>query len=1837
MHALKRHLDLKRSVSREARVAVIPPLFAATTDAHGLDQMLQRNFAKVLCRLLKRREEEPLPMSLPWRPIYQMIDRLLFGKARTPQTPLCRNVPYYAVSLARHARRYFVPGANAEILAELRPFCCPHDMSLMRAQALLCLLLPRGSPDAADVVDQIFAMWSWIVSYTDWDLHWMQLLSSLCRHTYRLQHSLWDGYLTSVFSHVLHCLDLPVGPSAIHMYDNKESSIGHSDGYPLGSLSVLAHKGQVRSKSLQVATKAAKMIVYLLRPRGGRGGRGGEGAGDADDDDGSAMGHLRRMCKAIESFLHPSNGGYWTRRLTQMLSALCSHMLDRVRRERASDPGSALRLQAEDIHAFVQIVMPLALQGLYSKNSGAMGQACNALQDLAQIDADTVLPPLLDRAYSALTTLTEVHQASSALEALCCVIYPVLQLERFRGGASHLPTLMNLTLSGIDTNDARKTWSTLRFYAIVLSGLPLIPIDDGPVPEACDAALHAEAVQAMEMLSDWPLRFLDQTIAFMLHQHSAQPHAESDDQQSTKGDRESRTSDYLLQCALDVCFMQMDDTLYHKAVHKVADLCFGNLLYQHQAQLGVLLTAITAVDAEFVVNKMVPLCLRILLELDTDKVPLSSHRTPRARASRGSPATAKSPCAPGGVPPMVSPSDPARSEAQSPGTPSAVPSGAVRLAALSETELVYYLSILRYVAREAGSAMCRHREKLMVVLDAALLVEERPGVRSRKVSKAAMHLLRVLLNALVSFRPLESRSVPEYLWRDPAWRRAHYRSWGQVIALADLEMQWRGPSREGLQWAADLEARYLVKPMATLKLFLSQDSQRLPCERLRGAVGRGANAAGSPAEGLDSGQKPDAGPSASAPKPSVDVSGCGDGGEGAQEKSARFPPAPLKIADEILSSSPMAAGSPGGSGGANVTSMEATAAVVQIRMIMQGLALVQSGWGSDGSGEEEDDAAAAQGAGEAADLDHCTFKAAHADITADDTPDLVALPVASEGAAASRNEIAALLHAATGSVLARRGEDVKLLQALAKALDTCLNGVDVLQKNLNYLRVRYTLIKTQFKERDGVHKLMPRCVQIARVQHHHMTVLMQRQRKERTSPVVTSLLRHMTQLGTYHYRSVRIKAQAALISCTRRYQGAGARLIPALVAMLEDTDNSGHAYEQRVIGAANLLQTGVLSKRILRDWGMLRRFVIALCRSDHLDKVSVHAVLVEAFNTFQSSLYQMELSYPRYTRWIEPPPNMTAAAKGGAGGEAMTSDFKGHSELQRGLVAIMGAKTNLHWRYRFMVIGTLATMLRHDVAAPKQVWNAVLDGLVSDISHLRKLCFRALSTALELLQDSQQSKSDADGMQAIFPDKNYQSWNGHAPTPPINEGACRARAAARTQEYRDEVLGVLAARFGDESFVAALTAVLSVVQSARAKCFVGSLAQMWKSLFKALGMPVLAAMRPFLDKIVSDKDGYSRLSTDVYIGQQCMASEVLGGLVRGIKYWPLPDQLEAQAQVRGVLDFAVSIPEMESAGIWASALRFSIFDRHATRVSWLMSFLFDDFPPYHKDMNSTLVCRRMALVKPIINELSWRGSPLHRQLLHDVEPYLSSPFTQTRDFASSCVSLLARVSWVPAYADHTPPPCAASAEARERRLPEPEAFATRTLVCPSELMHHTVTRMCKRMSVLSSEIAAAGVAADVDASADADLATRVLANKATTPMAEDSALKALKDELKHLRHSLVRMVSGLCPNFDGMYTCPMGAHLPALIVPLLQTLQDRDVDLCNQAKRGAEMAANTPMLPRNVLSQVLDSVYALGQSKSWHVRSAVLLFLQIIAFRHQFLMSNDRDLASIRNLVCLCL
>ena len=116
-----------------------------------------------------------------------------------------------------------------------------------------------------------------------------------------------------------------------------------------------------------------------------------------------------------------------------------------------------------------------------------------------------------------------------------------------------------------------------------------------------------------------------------------------------------------------------------------------------------------------------------------------------------------------------------------------------------------------------------------------------------------------------------------------------------------------------------------------------------------------------------------------------------------------LPPGPLTIPPEQLTSSLGTPRSTGGSVvvgvcGVSVTATEATAAVVQICMVTQGLAYVQPPWDAS---EEEEVEVAAEG------VDHASFKAAFAHLTSDGVPDLVSLPPPSQGSAAvSRREVA---------------------------------------------------------------------------------------------------------------------------------------------------------------------------------------------------------------------------------------------------------------------------------------------------------------------------------------------------------------------------------------------------------------------------------------------------------------------------------------------------------------------------------------------------------------------------------------------------------------------------------------------------------------------------------------------------------------------------------------------------------------------------------------------------------------------------------------------------------------
>ena len=160
VHSLKRHLDMKRILTPEVRVEVAGILYGVVTEERDLDQVIIKQFSRFLTRILKPRgEAEPLELNLPWRPLYHLIDRFYFGKARHSNSSLVVNLGSCIVNLTRQARRYFPAGADLEILDEFRPLCCPQDMAVLKAQGYICLLLRRDQPAALDFIPELMAMW----------------------------------------------------------------------------------------------------------------------------------------------------------------------------------------------------------------------------------------------------------------------------------------------------------------------------------------------------------------------------------------------------------------------------------------------------------------------------------------------------------------------------------------------------------------------------------------------------------------------------------------------------------------------------------------------------------------------------------------------------------------------------------------------------------------------------------------------------------------------------------------------------------------------------------------------------------------------------------------------------------------------------------------------------------------------------------------------------------------------------------------------------------------------------------------------------------------------------------------------------------------------------------------------------------------------------------------------------------------------------------------------------------------------------------------------------------------------------------------------------------------------------------------------------------------------------------------------------------------------------------------------------------------------------------------------------------------------------------------------
>ena len=302
----------------------------------------------------------------------------------------------------RWARRFFAPTATAEIMAELRPRFCPHELSLFKAVGLLVWFLPDGTEAALELVPEFFGIMSWVTNCTDWHVLWVRLLSRLARHADPVRASqVFMPHVNAIFSCLLSTFSVPSSKNGVHqpimlMWP------GDCSRFLDGSSGVST-----------IVKKIARLIVFSF--------------GDMHAE---CFRQLRRTLEYIRPFFHSSSEGSWTTPLATLIGFLPLNYCKRVGMESGAAP--TVRKQWDAAHhltdaqqlAFVALFEPIVAVCAAAKNSSMVSNAASATKHLAWLHADAVLPGCIDR------SLLNIEQVTAGRSTHTLAFVALQRLER---------------------------------------------------------------------------------------------------------------------------------------------------------------------------------------------------------------------------------------------------------------------------------------------------------------------------------------------------------------------------------------------------------------------------------------------------------------------------------------------------------------------------------------------------------------------------------------------------------------------------------------------------------------------------------------------------------------------------------------------------------------------------------------------------------------------------------------------------------------------------------------------------------------------------------------------------------------------------------------------------------------------------------------------------------------------------------------------------------------------------------------------------------------------------------------------------------------------------------------------------------------------------------------------------------------------------------------------------------------------------------------------------------------------------------------------------------------
>eukprot|EP01080_Neovahlkampfia_damariscottae_P012166 gene12166-5656_t len=533
-------LRLKYPFTKELKEKIVSLLYTAFVNPQ-LDPKGHHKLSITIDGLIGKKDE--LDISLEWKPLFDVFKKYHFTKSRSLNFKLGREHSDYLLNVLKKVRKFFSKDATEEIFDYVRPLLCPHDNSMYIAQALLCQFLPTNKKNLK-WLDEFMAIWSLNDHCAPWDYHMLSLLSRFAEDNID-ENVDWKLYEEEIFTRILFSFELPVGPQTPKYYTS----------FPSSSMTLIQSNDQLISK---IMVCSSRLIIWML-----------------DEKKNNVFKLLKKLIHSIEIYFQPSNTGQWSGNIGRWLVVLCSEFANRIKKEKQNDRGF------KDISSkFVDLIFPIAELALYSKSPIVGYFACQAIKHLSFVEPEKFYVTQMQNVYYAFQTLTETHRTRAAFELATVTVHPFLKYIKEK---DFVGNVLELSLDGIDANDAIKTYQALTLYSRIFDTIPIF--------EGGKSSIGDETMPELSyMFSDWIYKFLEKFFICLEKQSAPE---------KKRGQFDTSLSPAVLEGVLNIFFSQLSEKIHRDISKRIIGFLTENFLPDAKKQIGVFCTS-ASTSSEFV-------------------------------------------------------------------------------------------------------------------------------------------------------------------------------------------------------------------------------------------------------------------------------------------------------------------------------------------------------------------------------------------------------------------------------------------------------------------------------------------------------------------------------------------------------------------------------------------------------------------------------------------------------------------------------------------------------------------------------------------------------------------------------------------------------------------------------------------------------------------------------------------------------------------------------------------------------------------------------------------------------------------------------------------------------------------------------------------------------------------------------------------------------------------------------------------------------------------------------------------------------------------------------------